>query len=300
MRFLSAQSVLATVAVVGVVGFSYSFLLSGPCERPLAYRVGTLDERFGISTSTAQSLLLEAEAVWEQEVERELFVYDPEADFTVNFIFDERQETTNTVNEYESILSDLELSHTEIAELYEERKDRYEAAVEAYRQKHDVYEADLRDYNRRVSEWNERGGAPPAVYAELQAERRALDVRLADLQNEQKEVESLRLTVNNLVTEGNSLAHQHNQTASTFTDRFGGTRKFDQATYERDQINIYQFKGPDDLRLALAHEFGHALGIEHVTDSRSIMYYLMEDQSIGNLALSEEDISAFKTICNYE
>jgi len=300
MRLSSTHLFVVLLAIIGVIGLSISGFFSPPCAQPLSYRLGAFDDRFNISTSTAQSLLIQAEAVWEDEFGRELFVYDQNADFAVNFIFDDRQQTTNTANEYESTLSDLEMSHGEITGLFKERKRRYEAGLAAYKETQAAYEADLRDYNARVSEWNEKGGAPPQTYRRLQVEREVLDNRLAELEQQQEKVESLRLAVNELVSEGNSLAREYNQTASTFIDRFGESREFNQAIYDGDIINVYQFEGPDDLRLALAHEFGHALGVGHVENPESIMYYLMESQSLGELTMTSEDVTALKSACNYE
>lgn len=297
MRIASTHVAVAFVAALGVVGLSWSGVFSGPCERPLDYKIGTIDSRFNIATSTVRDLLTESESVWEAQADRELFTYSSEADFTVNFIFDERQQTTNAVNEYESTLSDLELSHSEVAAEHQKRKERYEDALADYQNDRAEYEADLSAHNERVRKWNDRGGAPEDVYEDLREERQQLDERLQSLQRQQAEVEELRLAVNELVTQGNSLARAYNQTASTFSDRFGESREFNQATYTGDAINVYQFEQPDDLKLALMHEFGHALGIEHVSGSSSVMYYLMENQPLDDPQLSQFDIEAFNDVC---
>jgi predicted Zn-dependent protease len=64
------------------------------------------------------------------------------------------------------------------------------------------------------------------------------------------------------------------------------------------KINIYQFDDIERLTLVLAHEFGHALGLTHVGNPKSVMYYLTDRQDTRNLKLSEEDIRAFQYRCN--
>jgi predicted Zn-dependent protease len=110
-------------------------------------------------------------------------------------------------------------------------------------------------------------------------------------------LEVLRRQVNELADRGNMVAEEYNQTATTFSERFGTSHEFSQATYTGDAINVYQFEGEQDLMLALVHEFGHALGIEHVSSTDSVMHYLMQDQLLENISLSNEDLKALRNVC---
>lgn len=289
-----------TAAVIAVFGITSLFSMgafAGPCDRPVAYRVGEIDPGFDVSTSSVRALLMEAESVWEAEVDKQLFVYDPEAEFTIDFIFDDRQEATYQVNEYEEILSNLEASHDEVIASYEAAKAEYDASLQQYERQRDQYESNLEAYNETVDEWNERGGAPEDVREELVAERDALDTQLRRLRSFQDDLETLRGQVNQLADRGNMVAEKYNETAGTFSDRFGESHEFNQATYVGDGIEVFQYEAEDDLLLALVHEFGHALGLEHVSSSDSIMYYLMEDQPLDQISLSTEDQTALRDLC---
>lgn len=297
MKNIYLYTIVTIIAVVGV-GALFSFgAFDGPCDRPLSYRIGELDSRFNISTSTLRDLLLQAEDIWEESADRELFMYDPEADFTINFIFDERQSRTDQVGEYERTLANLEASHDEVIASYEAAKQEYDSSLRQYESQRDRYEADLEEYNQTVNEWNERGGAPEDVREQLAEDRAALEADMSRLQSFQNDLEVLRSQVNRLADRGNMVAEEYNETAVTFGDRYGGSHQFNQATYLGNSINVYQFETEADLLLALAHEFGHALGIEHVSSSDSVMYYLMEDQSLHDISLTEEDRTALNKIC---
>jgi len=68
--------------------------------------------------------------------------------------------------------------------------------------------------------------------------------------------------------------------------------------YDGKSINIYQFEATADLRLVVVHELGHALGLDHLSQPESIMYYMMGEQDLENPKASNEDILALKQICN--
>lgn len=55
-----------------------------------------------------------------------------------------------------------------------------------------------------------------------------------------------------------------------------GSKTFHKGLFSQNQIQIYGFTSFDDLRLTLAHEFGHSLGLKHTDDPKSLMYPLFK------------------------
>ncbi|WP_089942832.1 matrixin family metalloprotease [Candidatus Entotheonella palauensis] len=60
---------------------------------------------------------------------------------------------------------------------------------------------------------------------------------------------------------------------------------------------IFQFHDMDDLLLVLAHEMGHALGLNHIEPPEAIMHALMGSQNINDLAPTPADIEALQAMC---
>ena len=80
--------------------------------------------------------------------------------------------------------------------------------------------------------------------------------------------------LNALLKERNLKAVEYNKIARSYNKKYGHGLEFNQAEYTDKEINVYQFGNRKDLILALTHELGHALGMDHVENPKSIMHFL--------------------------
>ena len=290
-RFLSALFIAAAA------GTTYWYVTTkNICPAPLQYRLGELDSSFSISADEAKQHLLTAELIWEQAADRELFVYDESADFTVNFVFDDRQALADSESVQSASLDQKRLENETIISTIETLQTDYDALLQAYNSSVTAYESRLAAYNQTVRQYNDQGGAPQSVYADLQAEQRALDAEANGLQIRSDELNSLVTQLNRLQAESNQRVESYNREVQRFNRQFGYEREFTQGDYQGDSINIYKFSSDAELISVLTHEFGHALGIEHVEDDSSVMYYLLLDES-ETPTLSDADKAALQEVC---
>lgn len=271
------------------------FLL--PCEVPLRYSIGSFDGRFGITEAAFRQEIVTAEQVWEQALGKELFAYDPDAPFKVNLIFDERQQQTLAGQELEQSLSETKIKQETLTEKNEVSFKRYQKALEEYEALLTTFKKRLAEYNAEVAFWNKKGGAPAEEYAELQTESAAITKLEKDLETKRHDVNALVDTVNRFSKEQVRVVDQYNAKVEGYVERYGEPRDFDQGEYVSTVINIYQFDDRAHLRLVLAHELGHALGIGHVEDPYALMYYKMEQQDPERLALAADDRAALDGVC---
>lgn len=295
-RGRNVAGILLGVLLVGGVAtaaaYEYRDYFQAPCEEPLAYTIGSIDPRFELSESELREVLREAASVWNIAAGKEVLVFREDGELPVSLVYDERQATAELGEEIDSD---------------QERYDALRAQVDTLIAAHDAkirsHESNVASFERRsaayeasVEKWNQQGGAPPREYERLETERKSL-ARLQDSINTSAEaLNRMTADINEKVGALNNMADTLNVQVDTYNVVAG--KEFDQGQYIEDQqgarITIYEFRTRDQLVRALAHEFGHALGIEHTQDPQSLMYPY---NSGDDLTLAPEDIDALRSAC---
>ncbi|MEK7131384.1 MAG: matrixin family metalloprotease [Patescibacteria group bacterium] len=270
-----------------------------PCAQPIGYTINSFDARFGISKDQFTQALNKAEQIWEKPLDKELFAGEPDGNLKINLIYDYRQEATIKLRKLGLVINDDRAS-------YDALKLKLKALETDYAQKKIFFQSQLaifqdhkKSYETKVAYWNERGGAVPKAYAQLNEERAALDAELAQINKLQNDLNAAADNINAMITVLNRLARSLNIDAEEFnqTNEARG-EEFEEGLYQSgpdgQEIDIYQFDSADKLTRVLAHELGHALGLEHLDDPKAIMYRLNQGT---NAKLSADDLAALKTLC---
>lgn len=292
MRSIFSISLIATAIFAGIYFYQAAWEI---CQVPLGYRIGTIDDRFAIDAKEARAALSEAERVWEEATGRDLFIYDDDASFTVNFIFDERQALADAETSFKDRLDATENLTDAMRDTYDQLSARYKKLEGEYQSAAAVYESNLSTYNATVSRFNDEGGAPPEEFAKLQSQKQSLDKEQAALQRKVKQLNILVDEINQVGNRSNQLVDTYNRSVETFNHTFGTGREFTQGDYQGKSINIYTFKSDEELKLVLTHEFGHALSLDHVESPQAIMHFLLGEQE--GYAITPEDLVEFNNIC---
>lgn len=243
-----------------------------PCTRPIIYNIGTFDSRFNISRADFVSALAEAENVWERPSGRELFKYDQEeAKMPVNLIYDHRQAATEELIDIEKEIEDTEADYRILESRYENLKKEYEVLKATY--------------DRQIAKF----GNKRVTQKEFEEAKSLED----ELNNKVAELNTVIDRMNRLAKTLNLNAKEYNAVGALRGETFEGGVYISDA--EGQRINIYEFDSRDKLVRILAHELGHALGLEHVADPSAVMYYLNEDETE---AITQSDLTALEALCS--
>jgi DNA repair exonuclease SbcCD ATPase subunit len=264
----------------------------------VTYRIGQVDERFGVSRSEFSRLVKKAAEMWSVPFSADLFQETSNGRILIEMIYDHRQDASKK-------LARLNTDAREDLKSYKGLKGQYDKLQKEYKQKNEKLERDSAEYNRRARAFKEenaaalhRGRVSEETHQRLQEERAWLNATHAELQRRQKELKDIAVKAEQLVPTINSIAgkqQDHRDDYHKERERLGG--EFEKGVYHRygKSITVYQYTDKNNLVQLLAHELGHALGIRHINDPNALMYPWDTGKSIEKLAPA--DIAALRAKC---
>ena len=274
-----------------------------PCSEPIPYTIGTFDTKFGISKEYFLSALSDAEAVWEKPFGKDFFTYAPENSSSdvlkINLIYDYRQQATNEIADLGIVVQNNKASYDELKAKFTALQTELTKAKSDYDAHVESFNTDQSAYEKQVEYWNARGGALKAEYDKLNNEKAALSTRASGLKAEQAQINGMVDQINSVVVVLNRLASALNLSVTKYNGVNSSlSESFEEGVFESAngsrKIDIYEFSNREKLVRVLAHELGHALGLDHVADPKAMMYSLNQGNS---LTLTQDDINELKAKC---
>lgn len=269
---------------------SVSDRIQHPFDTRLRYKIGEIDPRFGINQDQLKTIIQQAADIWYLGTSKQYFSYNPNAQLTINLIYDQRQADSEArqleLNRLDQSKSLTDLERQKLKQ-FEDDLDFQHRQIELVKSN---YQNKLDQYNQQVQSFNQTQSHSEALRNYLQTQKQELENEQLNVQHQ---IDTFNLNVarlNQQVDAINSMNDQFNASVANFNQHFQ-PKQFDKGLFNGREINIYQFQNQEDLRLTLAHELGHGLGLKHSDDPQSLMYPILEKQNFKDFVLTQADLN---------
>ncbi|WDZ51213.1 matrixin family metalloprotease [Acinetobacter vivianii] len=257
-------------------------------EHPLHYRIADLDPRLNITQQQMIELSQQAAAIWAKDTGQNYFVYDPEASFVIHLVFDQRQvrsmkrsENLNQLEQEQQHWLDQNQQLQHLKQSVARSETQLELQKIDYQNNQQKYQQAVQ--NLKAATKNQR------QIARLEQQQHTLQQQSVDLEAKIAEHNQLVQQFNRQTEQSKKLHQQLTESVAAFNQTFK-PQILHKGQFHGQQIFIYEFSSMDDLRLTLAHEFGHALGLKHTQDPKSLMYPRIKEQNAKDFQLTDTDL----------
>jgi hypothetical protein len=273
------------------------------CEEPLTYQIGTIDSQFDITRKDVEIAMQTASALWSDALERPVTMMAEGTGITVNFIYDERQELVDGELRFRERIESEQFRMNQLQQQYDRNRDTFDSRSADYLLLADRAKTELNELNSWVSQKNEEGGFTEQDVARFEERKERVESMQQRVIREREVLDRLAAQLNREAEQLNQKIDENNQLVDRYNSEFSGENRFTKASYQNSadggMITVNMFLSKHELVLILAHELGHAFGLDHVSNPKSVMYGMMGAQELFPvIQLTREDMQAIRNLCN--
>jgi hypothetical protein len=274
-----------------------------PCQQPLTYQIGTIDSRFDVSDRDVREAMADAAALWSDATEETVAIESEDGNIIVNFIYDERQELVDGELRFRERINSEQVRMNQFQRDYDRQRDQFDERSERYVELAASTTRELDSLNDWVRERNEAGGFTESDVDQFERRKAAVEEQQQRVLNERNELDRMAAQINRDTDRLNKMIDDNNRLIDEYNKEYSGENRFTKATYQNTRdggvITVNMFLNKQELTLILAHELGHALGMDHVSNPRSVMFSQMGGQELFPVVqLTREDREAIRNVCN--
>lgn len=273
------------------------------CRVSFQWTIGEIDDRFRITRDDVKRIMEEAIQLWEGALDEFETQYDEHRGIRLKFVYDERQELSNNERQFQERVHASRVEVETLETEYEQLVVQFEQRSEEFRRLSEEIERRVESLNSWIREKNDAGGLREDDVSRLETEKGVIDQLQRNEHSMQQDLNAFGGKIDELRERLNRTIDENNQMIEFYNREYAKENQFTSGRYEHaagiKSITIYHFASEMELRLVLAHELGHALGLDHVPNPASIMHKTMREQlQQQTLALTSQDREAIQMLCN--
>jgi chromosome segregation ATPase len=278
------------------------YLTKSACAQPLAVKIGDIDPNYKLSKSEVKNDVTQAINIWNKSYGKEILVYDESAKLPINFVYDNRQNLIDQGQAASQQVDKLKQTLDQQQNTLNQQKGNLDPEYQQLQKDSQDFKQKLDQFNQEVDYWNKQGGASPQEYQKLKQEQADLKIQADDLNSRiqafQQKAQNYNSQLNQFKQDAqqfNQEGSQLNQISQNISDAI--SQQPEEGIYESSadgqKIDIYFVVKQQELIHTLAHELGHALGLEHNEDKASIMYPFTDNV----ITPSKTDLADLTEVC---
>lgn len=276
--------------------FAQSNLSISSSQKPLKYRIAFIDPRFQITKEQFIEVSQQAAEIWQKETGKTYFIYDSQAQLSINLIYDDHQMIKDEQQKnLDALLQKQEAWRIKNEEIVLNKQQVAQLSSDLNKKKVSL-KVEFEQYQQDVIRFNQ-GEHQYSSGNNLKEWQKQLEQKSESIKNESNNLNSKIQTLNIKIKELNQEQSELSALKTQFKlEQKSSIQPFHKGLFSQNQIQIYGYASLNDLRLALAHELGHALGLKHTTDPKSLMYPYLKEQDIHNFKLTDSDLDLLGSI----
>lgn len=286
-------------------------------------RIGKIDNYYKdkISEKQLRTIINEIEDVFESQLNMNIFDYSPNGkDIDILYVTPSKLEQRISLK-----IEKLALKQDKIQEkkaLFPSLQKDMNILQNNYNEESVILNKKVKILNDYVKEINKKKSLSKNEYAKIQdyakAEKKKIDLDIKEQKNRQRDLtksfnsyNQKIFSYNNLINESNRLSAEIESMSSSFKKIRGktfGEQNIILKTYYKDglivkeknitnsmnKIEIYGFDNLKQLKVVLAHEIAHLVGVPHIEAKNALMNPILEQSQENELILTPADIQNFK------
>ena len=283
--------------------------------------IGTIDKHYKDTLSKEQLLIIieDIENVFESELGYNVFDYAQDGK-PIDIIYlpasKKKKKLLSHIKKAESLKTNIDKMKSYIGTM----KNATEKSRLKLEKRYKILNNTIKELNIYISEQQKKSHEMSkkehdGIHAQILKRKGQIKKNQTSLTRNKKEFNRKIMSLKQKVRKSNRLVAQYNKTQrdierlSSSLVEVKGVTKFQVKTnytqsdeqgkleesrdIQMQKIEIYSFKDLAQLKVVLAHEIGHLVGVEHINEKDALMNPYLQSKQLQELSLTYDDIQGF-------